>query len=139
MTNCLLPNDTPTSGAWSPTNNTGSSNMTDVSDYTYDGGGVGDGNLTQQINHPGASQPDRKTLNYYDWRDRLMTVKNGVESTESTSTNRPIFYYTYDNLNELTQYQRYDGDTVSITSTSGVPNAPSSSLLRAQTGTRSDD
>src|SRR5262249_1686655 len=45
----------------------------------------------------------------------------------------------YDNLGEATTQQQYDGDGVTITSTSGVPNAPSSSLLRAQTVTSYDD
>jgi len=47
-------NDTPSSGEWSPTNNTGSSNMVEVSSYQYDNGGVGDGNLTQETDYPGS-------------------------------------------------------------------------------------
>jgi RHS repeat-associated protein len=39
-------------------------------------------------------------------------------------------YYELDNLGEVTAVDHYDGDGVSITSTSGVPNKPSSSLLR---------
>jgi RHS repeat-associated protein len=59
--------------------------------------------------------------------------KDGVQSSKDTTTYRPITYNTYDNLDEVTQVQRYDGDGVTITSTNGVPNAPSASLLRAQT------
>src|SRR5581483_511556 len=43
------------------------------------------------------------------------------------------------NLGEVTQAQRYDGDGVTITSSGGVPQAPSSSLLRAQTATTYDN
>jgi YD repeat-containing protein len=45
-------NDTPTSGYWSPTNNTGTSNMVEVSANVYDNGGVGDSNLTESIQFP---------------------------------------------------------------------------------------
>ena len=50
-------NDTPTSGEWSPTNNDGTSNMVEVESYQYDGGGVGDGNLTQVTDYPGCARP----------------------------------------------------------------------------------
>ncbi|MGH9205538.1 MAG: hypothetical protein ACRD1G_03105, partial [Acidimicrobiales bacterium] len=65
--------------------------------------------------------------------------KDGVQSTEDTTTHRPITFNTYDNLDEKTQVQRYDGDTITITVTGGVPQAPSSSLLRAQSATSYDD
>ena len=54
-------NDTPTSGEWSPTNNTGSANMVEVSSYQYDNGGVGDGNLTQETDYPGLGAANRVT------------------------------------------------------------------------------
>ena len=123
--------DTPTSGSWSPTNTTGT-DLVKVREYEYDGGGVGDGTLTKLTEHPGGSAADRVAQAYYDWRDRAVAVKRGVEGSESTSVNRPVTYYDYDNLNRVTQTRVYDGDGVTITSTSGVPNAPSSSLLRAQ-------
>ncbi|MFL5241992.1 MAG: RHS repeat domain-containing protein [Gemmataceae bacterium] len=138
-------NDTPASGQWSPTNNTSPSNMIKTADYVYDnntlGGStqVGDSNVTQIIAHPGGTAADRVTEQYYDWRDRLVASKDGVQATEDTTTHRPITYRTYDNLDEVTEVQQYDGDTVSITSTGGVPNAPSASLLRAQTITSYDD
>ncbi|MFL5246024.1 MAG: RHS repeat-associated core domain-containing protein [Gemmataceae bacterium] len=138
-------NDTPASGQWSPANNTSPSNMIKTADYVYDnntlGGAsqVGDGNLTQIVAHPGGTAADRVTERYYDWRDRLVASKEGVQSTEDTTTHRPITYRTYDNLDEVTEVQQYDGDTVTITSTAGVPNAPSASLLRAQTITSYDD
>jgi RHS repeat-associated protein len=130
--------DTPTSGAWSPSNTAGT-DLVDVTDYQYDGGGVGDGNLTAVTQHPGGGAADRVTNDYYDWRDRLVATKDGVQVSEGTTTHRPITYYTYDNLDEVTEVQSYDGDGVTITSSGGVPQAPSSSLLRAQTVASYDD
>jgi RHS repeat-associated protein len=132
-------NDTPTSGQWSPTNNTGTANMVEVSANVYDGGGVGDGDLTQTTVYPGGSAANEVMQYYYDWRDRLVATKAGVQSTESTTVHRPILYYVYDNLGEVTTTQAYDGDGVSITSSGGVPQAPSSSLLRAQTSILYDE
>ncbi len=61
-----------------------------------------------------------------------MAEKDGVQSSESTGVNRPITYTTYDNLDEATEVQTYDGDGVTISYSGGVPVAPSSSLLRSQ-------
>src|SRR5207249_11621592 len=132
-------NDTPASGSWSPTNNTAPANMVETAGYVYDGGGVGDGNLTQVTRYPGGTAANRVTQNWYDWRDRLVATKDGVQGTEDTTTHRPITYTTYDNLDEATQVQRYDGDGVTLTVSGGVPQAPSSSLLRAQAATSYDD
>jgi hypothetical protein len=118
---------------------------TTTASYVYDnntlGGStaVGDGNLTQIINHPAGSAADRVTEQYFDWRDRVVATKQGAQSSEDTTTHRPIIYNTFDNLDEITEVQQYDGDGVSITFTGGVPNAPSASLLRAQTITSYDD
>ena len=79
------------------------------------------------------------TQTSYDWRDRAVAVKSGVETSESTSLNRPIAYTEYDNLSEVVASETYDGDTVSVTTTSGVPNRPSSSLLRAKATTLYDE
>jgi RHS repeat-associated protein len=132
-------NDTPASGSWSPTNNTSPSNMVQVTGNVWDGGGIGDSTLTQVTLYPGGSAPARVTQNYFDWRDRLAASKQGVQASENDGTGRPIFYSVYDNLGEITSSQRYDGDGVSITYTGGVPNAPSISLLQAQTTTEYDD
>ncbi len=121
--------DTPTSGWWSPSNAAG---MTEVASYQYDNGGVGDGNLTQETDYPNDGSANRVTDYYYDWRDRLVAEKDGVQSSESTGVNRPITYTTYDNLDEATEVQTYDGDGVTISYSGGVPVAPSSSLLRSQ-------
>ena len=129
-------NDTPTSGDWSPSNPAG---MVEVSSYVYDNGGVGDSNLTQETDYPGGSATARVTDYWYDWRDRLVASKSGVQTSEDTTTHRPITYVTYDNLDEATEVQSYDGDGVTLTSSNGVPQAPSSSLLRAQEVISYDD
>ena len=127
-------NDTPTSGAWSPSNPAG---MVEVESDVYDGGGVGDGDLTQKTLYTGegGSDPNEVTDYFYDWRDRLVAEKDGVQSSESTSVNRPITFNTYDNLNEIDRdaglrRRRRDDHFVG-----GVPNAPSSEPVAAQTAT----
>ena len=113
--------------------------MTPTTANQYDGGSAGDGDLTQVTRYPGGSAAARVTDNYYDWRDRLVATKKGVSSGESDGANRPIMYNTLDNLGEVMQSRIYDGDGVTITSTGGVPNAPSSSLLVADTANNFDD
>ncbi len=133
--------DTPTSGYWSPTNTAGT-DLVKVSEYEYDGGGVGDGNLTKLTLHPGGGADDRVTQYAYDWRDRLVATKAGVQSTEDTSVNRPVTYTEYDNLDQVVSSEQYDGDGVSITTDSngdGVPDRPSSGLLRAKATAEYDD
>jgi RHS repeat-associated protein len=132
-------NDMPPSGMWSPTNNGAPSNMIEVTGYVYDGGGVGDGNQTQVTQFPGGSAANRVTQANFDWRDRLVTTKQGVQGTEDTTTHRPIMYYDLDNLGEATGTSHFDGDGVTITSTNGVPNKPSASLLREYTTAQFDD
>lgn len=73
--------DTPTSGYWSPTN-TAETNLTNVTEYEYDSGAIGDGTLTAVIQHPGGGQSDRVTRHYYDWRDRLVASKSGIEAKQ---------------------------------------------------------
>jgi RHS repeat-associated protein len=73
-------NDTPASGAWSPTNNTGSSNMSLVSSRVYDNGGVGDGNVTSTTVYPGGPAAPRTTQSLFDWRDRQISSKSGETS-----------------------------------------------------------
>jgi RHS repeat-associated protein len=123
--------DTPTTGFWSPTNLTGT-NTVKISENEYDSGGVGDSNLTKSTQIPGGSEANRVSQNFYDWRNRLVASKSGVETSESTSLNRFISYSTYDNLSQVTESEVYDGDNVTITSSGGVPQKPSSSLLRAK-------
>ena len=128
--------DTPTSGTWSPTNTAGT-DLVKVSQKEYDGGGIGDGNVTKVTQYPGGT--DRVTQVWYDWRNRPVVTKGGVESSEVADVNRPIHYQDFDNLNQVTRTRSFDGDGVSITTTSGVPNAPSNSLLRSQTESLLDE
>jgi RHS repeat-associated protein len=115
-------------------------NMVKVDESQYDGGGMGDGNLTQETQYPGGSAPDRVSQYYYDWRDRLVATKPAVESSEATSDNTHFITYSdLDNLGEVTGTSVYDGDNVSISSTSGVPDKPSSSLLRSYSTTAYDE
>jgi hypothetical protein len=65
--------------------------------------------------------------------------KQGVQSSENDGTHRPIIFNDFDNLNEVTAVSQYDGDSVNITSTNGVPNKPSASLLRAYSTSQFDD
>ncbi len=65
-----------------------------------------------------------------------------MQASEDSTTHRPIIYYTLDNTGQATEVDQYDGDTISLASlgaTSGLPNAPSSSLLRVRSNTSYDD
>jgi RHS repeat-associated protein len=70
----------------------------------------------------------------YDGRDRLVAMKAGVQSSEDHATHRPILYYQYDNLDEVTSVAQYDGDGVPLTNT-----APSPTLLRGYSVNSYDD
>jgi RHS repeat-associated protein len=118
---------------------TSDANLVMTAQYQYDKGVIGDGNLTQETDYPGGSAPARVTQYFYDWRDRLVALKQGVQASENDGTHRPILYYQLDNLGHVLTNQRYDGDGVTITSTNGVPIPPSASLLRAQTTKEYDE
>jgi RHS repeat-associated protein/uncharacterized delta-60 repeat protein len=134
-------------------NGSATSNMVLTSSYVYDGGGIGDGDLTESVNYPAGPSGTgalaaHATLLYYDWRDRPVAEKDGVPintdgsenlAAENDGTNRPITYLTYDNLDEATQTDTYTGDGVAVTSTGGVPNAPAAGLLVARSTTAYDD
>jgi RHS repeat-associated protein len=126
--------DTPTSGFWSPTNTAGT-DLVMVWSGKYDAGGVGDGLLTEATEFPGSPHANRVTQYAHDWRTRVVAVKAGVESSESTSLNRPISYTEFDNLGQPIVSEMYDGDGLSIATdanSDGVPDRPSSSALRAK-------
>ncbi len=130
--------DAPTSGFWSVTNLAGT-DMVKVAEYEYDAGGVGDGNLTKATAYPGLGAAPRVTQTWYDWRDRPVAVKEGVEATEAADVNRPITYTGYDNLGEVLTTERYDGDGVTVTATAGVPDRPAAGLLRAKVSADYDE
>jgi RHS repeat-associated protein len=132
---------------WSPANNGG--DMVQLNENEYDNGGVGDGNLTKSTQIPGkawgsmdVALENRVTEFYYDWRNRVVAVKSGVSDdpmTEDTDLNRTISYTQYNNLNQAIAQFVYDGDGEEILSTDGVPDQPSSSLLRAKSTADYDD
>jgi RHS repeat-associated protein len=109
--------------------------MVETESFVYDGGGVGDGDVTQAIQYPGGSAANRVTDDWYNWRDQKVAEKDGVSSSESDGVNRPLTVWAYDNLGETTETQVYSGDGVTPSISSGVLNLPSgtSSDLQAET------
>src|SRR5260370_30102061 len=102
-------------------------------------GGVGDSNLTQTTQFPGGGATPRVTQYYFDWRNRQVAQKDGVQATEDNTTHRPIFYTEYDNINQGITREQYDGDGITITTTDGVPDKPAANRLRARTTYDYDD
>jgi YD repeat-containing protein len=127
---------------WMGTDDTTLGNMTKVMAYEYDGGAlaVGDGNLTK-ITKPtdGTSTDDRLTLNFYDWRDRLVAIKSGSQGSEAGDVNRPLTYTKYDNLNRPVIQYVFDGDGITPSVSGGLVSMPSDSAMRAATLTQYDD
>ena len=106
--------------------------------------GMGDGNLTRTVDHPGASDADRVNQYLYDFRDRRVAEKDGVQPTEDTNTHRPIFYWTWDNQDALTGSYQYDGDQVNLSdfasaAATDAPPTADPSRLRAKTLLNRDD
>jgi RHS repeat-associated protein len=129
-------------------------NMIELASYQYDDGNVGDSNVTQIIDFESedgsTTITPRVTQFFYDWEDRLVATKQGVplddyyqgsgdeqayvedltdETTGNLGAQLPITYYTLDNLGEVTAEQVYDGNDVAISSSDGVPVAPTSGLM----------
>lgn len=131
--------DTPTSGEWSPSNTAGT-DLKQLSENQYDNGGVGNSNLTKTtIFVNGTSTDNRVAEHFYDWRNRRVASKSGVQGSEDTNTHRPIAYCDLDNLGRCTTYSLYDGDQIIMTFSGGVPQKPTSSRRRAQTETFYDE
>ena len=107
----------------------------------FDGGGIGDSLLTQTTDYPGGSAVNRVSQMFYDWRDRSVASKSGVQASESTSVHRPISYTEYDNLSEVIAQESYDGDGISVVdaNTDGVPDKPSATLRRSRSTTTYDE
>jgi RHS repeat-associated protein len=126
-------------GVWVGTTD---ANLVQVTANQYDGGGAGDGNLTQTTQFPGGTATPRVTQNFFDWRDRLVASKAGVQASEDNTTHRPITYTVYDNLGEATTQDQYDGDQITIVDQNpadGIPEPPPSNRLRAHTLNSYDD
>ncbi len=140
--------DTTTTGTWSPANTAGA-NLLEIESAIFDNNGPGDGNLTQTSTYVGSSQswPIRVTRFYYDWRDRQAAIKAGVALNadgtenllaESDGAHRPISLTTYDNLDEPTLQQAFDGDGVAVSQSGSEVTVPSTALLTSQKGNSYD-
>jgi hypothetical protein len=126
-------------------------NLVETSSNIYDDGGIGDGNLTETITYPGGGAPNRGTLMYYDWRDRLVATKNGAllntdesdnlsgEVASNATSGRSINFTIYDNLDEPVEEDGYVGDGIGITSADGQVLPPPGTSLRSQTIYSYDD
>ena len=106
--------------------------LTETESEQYDNNGVGDGDLTQEIQYTNARTPNHVTLLYYDWRDRLVAQNNGLQLT----------YNTLDNLGEITESDVYSaafaGTVLSMAN--GVPQPPAEAGgLLAKTTTAFDN
>jgi YD repeat-containing protein len=98
-----------------------------VAEREYDGGVVGDGNLTKVTLHPGVGA-DRVTRMWYDWRGRLVSTADAANVT----------YSDLDNFGRATKRRVYE-PTAAPGSTNGVPRPPGDgTLLRAQSETLYD-
>ncbi len=117
-------------GEWVGTNDAGATdvnpagtgspnNMVQTTGYQYDGGGVGDGNLTSKTQYPDGSPTanDRVTAYAYDWRNRLVATKEGVQSTEGADVQRRIVFLDFNNLGEVTAGSVYAADGVGVSAT----------------------
>lgn len=121
-----------------PDGSGGANNMRKVGEREYDGGGVGDSNLTKSTALPGGTAAARVTEYAYDWRDRLVATKAGVQTGESTAdaVQRQVTWCKLDNLGRQVECYVYDGDGLGITAdvnTDGVPDQPASGLHAKRT------
>ncbi len=111
-------------GSWSETS---PGDLRIVAANVYDGtdslggtGGVGDSNRMQQIAYPTPkllpTDPEpanrRVTRSWFDWRNRAVASKQGVQSSETDDINRPLVAATLNNLGQVVMGEQYDGDTL---------------------------
>ncbi len=122
--------DTPSSGDWSPSNNSGA-NMTKVAEYEYDSGNDGgNGNRTKQISYltDAVEANARVTKYYYDWRDRQVFVVDPEEYSSKALYSRVEL----DNLGRATKSERYyDADDDESFPTDGTVDAGDRLLARS--------
>ncbi|MEI8194631.1 MAG: RHS repeat-associated core domain-containing protein [Phycisphaerae bacterium] len=84
-------------------------NMTEVFAYAYDGGNVGDSDLTQSTQFVDSnSAHDRITDYLYDWRNRL------VASRQADGIGYSITYRNLDNLGEATSTFAFEGSAIAL-------------------------
>ncbi|MHB9081934.1 MAG: DUF6531 domain-containing protein, partial [Pirellulaceae bacterium] len=123
--------DVPSSGSWSPTNNSGA-NMTKVAQFEYDGGtSGGNGNQTKVIHYltDDVEANARVTKLKYDWRDRQVFVVDAEEYSGKATYSRTEL----DNLGRTTKSERYyDADDDEIFPTDGTVDNGDRLLARTE-------
>jgi hypothetical protein len=86
---------------------------------------------------------ERATRFFYDWRNRLVASKSGVDEImpEEPDTQRLLIYREYDNLSQVVLSEQYDGDAVSIVDSdnNGVPDQPDTTKRRARSTSSFDE
>ena len=123
--------DTPSSGSWSPSNNSGA-NMTKVAQFEFDGGAAGgNGNQTKVIRYltDDVEANARVTKLKYDWRDRQVFVVDAEEYASKVTYSRVEL----DNLGRTTKSERYyDADDDESFPTDGTVDAGDRLLARSE-------
>jgi RHS repeat-associated protein len=123
--------DTPSSGSWSPSNNSGA-NMTKVAQFEFDGGATGgNGNQTKVIRYltDDVEANARVTKMKYDWRDRQVFVVDAEEYASKVTYSRVEL----DNLGRTTKSERYyDADDDESFPTDGTVDAGDRLLARSE-------
>jgi hypothetical protein len=124
--------DTPTSGDWSPTNNSGA-NMTKVSEYEYDGGSAGgNGNRTKEIRYlTDAVEANARVTEFkYDGRDRQVFVIDAEEYSSKLLYSRMDL----DHMGRVEKSERYyDADDDESFPTDGSVDGGDRLLGRTET------
>jgi hypothetical protein len=123
--------DVPTSGSWSPSNNSGA-NMTKVSEYEYDlGNSGGNGNRTKEIRYvsDAVEANARVTRFRYDWRDRQVFVIDSQEFDSKVTYSRVEL----DHMGRATKSERYyDADDDESFPSDGTVDAGDRLLARSE-------
>jgi RHS repeat-associated protein len=123
--------DTPSSGDWSPTNNTGA-NMTKVAEYEYDDGNDGgNGNRTKEIRYlTDAVEANARVTEFkYDWRNRQVFVVDAEEYSGKATYSRVEL----DNQGRVTKSERYwDADDDEDFPTDGTVDGGDRLLSRSE-------
>ena len=117
-------NDTTSNGQPFTGSNAGSgNNMTEVTSYVYDNGGVGDSNATEVIQYPDGNTAgtQRVSLLDYNFRDQLVATETGLTLNSSgqpvTSSSDPypqITVSTLDNLGDVLSTGTFNGGATTI-------------------------
>ena len=123
--------DVPSSGSWSPTNNSGA-NMTKVVQFEYDGGASGgNSNQTKVIRYltDDVEANARVTKFKYDWRDRQVFVVDAEEFSSKVTYSRVVL----DNMGRVTKSERYyDADDDESFPTDGTVDGGDRLLARTE-------